>query len=104
MVAVFGVTINFAFLPHIPSNALIRDVVSIEPYKTITPKKYARFLNGLNFVVHTIKSFSIGEKKKITVGIIIHNLYTAPKFMFNKGANTRLRKMKKAKIAVSGKL
>ena len=27
----FGVTINFAFLPSLPSNALLKEVVSLEP-------------------------------------------------------------------------
>ena len=46
----------------------------------------------------------MGEKKKITVGTIIQGEYAAPKSIFSKGAIIKFVKMKKAKIAVSGKL
>ena len=44
-----------------------------------------------------MKSLSIGEKKKITVGISIHREYALPKFKPNNGARVKLAKMKKAK-------
>ena len=51
-----------------------------------------------------IKSLSMGEKKKMTVGIIIHGAYTLPRSMDNSGAIVKLTKIKKANTAVRGRL
>ena len=99
-----GVTINLAFFPNIPINADTRDVVSIEPYSITTETVYTSVLKGFSLNVHVIKSFSIGEKKKITVGTIIQRAYTLPKSIKSKGAIVRFAKMKKANTAVKGKL
>ena len=47
---------------------------------------------------------NIGEKKKITVGIIIQTAYALPKSRPNSGAIIKFVKIKKAKTAVKGKL
>ena len=99
-----GVTINRAFFPKIPFVAEISDVVSMDPYSIITDTVYTMVRKGFKRNAQVIKSLSIGEKKKITVGTIIHPAYALPKSMDNKGAIIRLIKIKKANIAVNGRL
>ena len=93
-----------AFFPNNPIVAEMSEVVSIEPYKITTEKVYASVRKGLSRNVQVIKSFSMGEKKKIVVGIIIQGAYALPRSMDKRGASKRFAKMKKAKIAVRGKL
>ena len=59
---------------------------------------------GFRRNVHVIKSFNMGEKKKTTVGIIIHGEYTRPRSMDKIGAIVKLTNMKKANTAVRGRL
>ena len=99
-----GVTMNFAFLPNMPKSAESSDVVSIEPYNITTENVYTSVLRGLSRKLHVIKSLSMGEKKNITVGIIIHFAYAAPRSIDKSGAINKFAKMKKANTAVSGKL